>query len=499
MPHEPGAIVIDTTGGWQLDRVMLTDQGKRPVVQLHNAATGIIVSYLLEHDPPYYDTVESCRNDVLGGILGGPLAKATVKNKQSISRQLPNGQTLLIGSYLIAKAEGFEPNDQNVFGFLAHDHTCATIHLSRTNFRPGDEHLFDVVLNNFTFEPDYIPTPEDDALMAKLLPPGMGAVYDSRSTEAADAGPRKLTGQSSEQSLTFALPEHTGYLHMDAPNFAIAELSAKPNGREFGIRARDTKISGTEILGFLFLPDPSQPTAAACRDWMIKLEEKDGNSSRKILSRSQSKSDSGVDIALIDYEQGKAPAPFHYVRRAFIAGGDLCADISVTGRDKLATETTDATLHSVVFDPSRPPDSFSKFRFATALFDHHAFAAAAPVYAGALSLVDKVDDSRKWRRVATDQASIAYGIAGDLKSSREINEAAIARDPDYPLYYYNMACADAEEGNAAAAREHLQQAFDRRANTLPGEKMPDPTHDDSIIKLKHDKSFWDFVLTLPHS
>jgi hypothetical protein len=29
--------------------------------------------------------------------------------------------------------------------------------------------------------------------------------------------------------------------------------------------------------------------------------------------------------------------------------------------------------------------------------------------------------------------------------------------------------------------------------------MPDPTHDDSILKLKHDKVFWQFVQTLPRS
>jgi len=499
MPREQGAILIDTTGGWQLDRVMLTGQGKRPVVQLSNAAQGIIVSYILEHDPPYYETPQSCLNDTLSSIMAGPLAKATVKNKQTSTRSLRGGQTLVTGSYLIAKSEGFEPNDENVFGFLTHDHTCATIHLSRTNFRSGEEHLFDAPLDSFTFEPDYVPKPEDYALMAKLLPPGMAAAYDNRSTEAADAGPRKLTNQSPNQSLSFALPEHPGYLHMDAPDFVITELSAKPNLHEFGIRAKDPKISHAEVLGFLFLSEPAQPTAAACRNWMLKMEEKDLSSSRKILSRREMKSDSGVEIALVDYEQGNGSNPYHYARRAFVASGDLCADISITGANKLMVDTTDPLLHSLVFDPTRPPDFFAKSRYAAVLFDHHAFGAAGPVYVGALSLVDKVPNSLKWRRVTTDQASMAYGISGNLKRSREINEAAIARDPDYPLYYYNLACADAEDGNATAARAHLQQAFDRRSHTLPGEKMPDPTQDDSIVKLKHNKSFWSFVQALPRS
>ena len=41
------------------------------------------------------------------------------------------------------------------------------------------------------------------------------------------------------------------------------------------------------------------------------------------------------------------------------------------------------------------------------------------------------------------------------------------------------------------------QVFGRRANVLKKESMPDPTKDDSILKLKKDKAFWAFVQTLP--
>ena len=68
-------------------------------------------------------------------------------------------------------------------------------------------------------------------------------------------------------------------------------------------------------------------------------------------------------------------------------------------------------------------------------------------------------------------------MPGDLARSRALANRAIQADPDYPLNYYNLACADAEEGK----------------NTLPGESMPDPTQDDSIMKLKPDRAFWSFV------
>jgi tetratricopeptide (TPR) repeat protein len=91
---------------------------------------------------------------------------------------------------------------------------------------------------------------------------------------------------------------------------------------------------------------------------------------------------------------------------------------------------------------------------------------------------------------------MAMGISGDVDGARKLFLEASKKDPDYPLYYYNLACADAEQGKAADAKLHLQQAFDRKSNTLPGEHLPDPTTDDSIQKLRQNKEFWAFVQTL---
>jgi tetratricopeptide (TPR) repeat protein len=253
--------------------------------------------------------------------------------------------------------------------------------------------------------------------------------------------------------------------------------------------------SGTEVLGFLFLPSPPQPTAIACRDWMLQSERAEGVKDRKILKTYEDKSDSGAPLALVDYEQ--APPPARFVRRFFVAQGDLCADIAISAPMLLSADASSSLQKTLVFDPNRPPDFLARFRYAQVLYDHKQFAAAAPIFEQALTQVSTMADPQHWQRVATDQASMAYGISGDLAKSRALNEAAILKDPDYPLYYYNLACADADSGDAAAARNHLEQAFARKANTLPTESMPDPTKDDSFLKLKSDKPFWTFVESLP--
>jgi len=94
---------------------------------------------------------------------------------------------------------------------------------------------------------------------------------------------------------------------------------------------------------------------------------------------------------------------------------------------------------------------------------------------------------------------MALGMNGDLKAGRAAAEKAIAADPDYPINYYNLACADSEKGDAVSAKLHLQQAFDRRQNVIQGESMPDPAKDDSILSLRKNKEFWAFVTSLPRT
>ena len=121
--------------------------------------------------------------------------------------------------------------------------------------------------------------------------------------------------------------------------------------------------------------------------------------------------------------------------------------------------------------------------------------AAGPVFETALSRLkaNHEADQTTMKRLLTDQAGMAYGISGDLQKARSIFEKAIAEDPEYPLYYYNLACADAEEKDLVGAQKHLREAFGRKANFIAGEKMPDPTADDSFLPYRHKQAFWSFV------
>lgn len=182
----------------------------------------------------------------------------------------------------------------------------------------------------------------------------------------------------------------------------------------------------------------------------------------------------------------------------FAGNAKTCAEIHIssTVETPAEEEAMKAVLADFHPDLSYQPTAMDYFRVASVLFKNSP-GLAAPYYKSSLDAMPSDASYLTPRRVATDQLVMSLGMSGDINDSRAVAEKAIAADPGYPINYYNLACADAEQGNASGAKMHLQQAFDRRANVLKGESMPDPTKDDSILKLRKDKAFWAFVLTLP--
>jgi predicted Zn-dependent protease len=92
-------------------------------------------------------------------------------------------------------------------------------------------------------------------------------------------------------------------------------------------------------------------------------------------------------------------------------------------------------------------------------------------------------------RILTDQLVMAYGIGGQLKKAHDLLDDAIAQDPEYPLNYYNLACALAEEGNKDKMLANLARAFQHKDHVLKGEQMPDPRSDSSFQKYVQDDDF----------
>ncbi|HXW55670.1 MAG TPA: tetratricopeptide repeat protein [Candidatus Cybelea sp.] len=289
-----------------------------------------------------------------------------------------------------------------------------------------------------------------------------------------------------------ALPNRQGQLQWHAAGFKIVESSAKPDGQEIGIRGKD-ESGRLSFLGFLFVVSRERSvTSAKCRDGEID-QLKRTNRDLRILATSEIGSSKDLPTELVTYSTKAV-----YSMRGFAATGDICGDLEFYSDQAINPDDPDLKVifQSYRLEPSYVPQFKDVLLYGTLLYRQQMYEAAAPVFELALTKLTDDQSGLTMRRMTTDQAGMSYGISGDTQKARSIFQAALAKDPDYPMYYYNLACADAQEHKLADARIHLQQAFDRKANMLPGETFPDPTKDDSFLPYRRDKDFWKFVESL---
>jgi hypothetical protein len=301
---------------------------------------------------------------------------------------------------------------------------------------------------------------------------------------------------SSDDSFKLALVDHAGQLSWSAEGFKIIESSAKPGGREIGIRGQN-QSGGLTFLGFLFqFPEKAPLTSPKCLDGVVGPEKK-SNASLKIVGTEEISQPGNLPVSLVSYTSKGEGGKTLYTVRGFVANGDICGDLEIYSYMPLSLQDSNLKkiFSSYQLDEKYAPQFRDVLLYAEILYGHHMYGPAAPVFEKALAKLneDPGPNTKTMRRATTDQAGMSYGMSGNIPKARAIFEKAVAVDPDYPLYYYNLACADAEEKNLSGAKKHLQEAFDRKANVIPGESMPDPAQDDSFLPYRNNKEFWTFV------
>jgi hypothetical protein len=181
---------------------------------------------------------------------------------------------------------------------------------------------------------------------------------------------------------------------------------------------------------------------------------------------------------------------------AFSAGPHTCAEMHIikSGYTPDYAPLIDAQFNAFDFDAAYRATPQDYAFLAGLLFEtKEDYRSAALFYQRALDALPSTADDLDLRRAYTDQLSISYAVYGDYLASYHVNEDAINADPEYPYYYYNLACVDAEMHNPLDAKRHLEAAFLRRFNTIPGEQLPNPSLDQSIQKLSSDRKFWAYV------
>jgi predicted Zn-dependent protease len=137
-----------------------------------------------------------------------------------------------------------------------------------------------------------------------------------------------------------------------------------------------------------------------------------------------------------------------------------------------------------------PSSIYAQVYLGQTLFKEEKYADAVGPYEKARALEKNGKSlSSDQHRILIDQLAMTYGISGQIKKAHELLDEAISQDPEYPLNYYNLACAFAEESNKSKTLVNLALAFQHREHVLKGEQMPDPRSDSSFQQYVRDDDF----------
>jgi hypothetical protein len=89
-----------------------------------------------------------------------------------------------------------------------------------------------------------------------------------------------------------------------------------------------------------------------------------------------------------------------------------------------------------------------------------------------------------------------YGNLGDNKKAKELSEQGLKKEPDYPAFYYCLACYYAETGDKENALKNLRLAFQNKAKLFEGDNLSNPKMDTSFSKYQDDPDFVKFYAEL---
>ena len=150
---------------------------------------------------------------------------------------------------------------------------------------------------------------------------------------------------------------------------------------------------------------------------------------------------------------------------------------------------------SVAQAPADPPrDSRYYMGVGSRYFLNEQYKEAIAPYQKALDLEKQNPklDKNLWRALV-ENLGMAYGITGDLKNAESTFRYGLDKDPNYPMFHYNMACTYAERNDLDNTLKYLKAAFANKANMIQGETMPDPRADDSFKRFLDNPRFKELV------
>jgi hypothetical protein len=289
----------------------------------------------------------------------------------------------------------------------------------------------------------------------------------------------------------FFLPDKPWSLELDLRGFQPPALDFAPDFHS-GKLATNHPTSGFMVTAQISLAKNAN-AAATERDGMIKSLRR-GGFNLLDLKTSEQDGRAFLEYTLTEGPKGMTAPKGFQQHNAFVFmvhdGVWVDVHLSKAGFTPADAPAFEAWLSAVDIDPSFQPTTMDFYLPGSLLYRRKNHRAAIPWLTRALEREKQEPTlSPQQHLILIDVLGMAHGISGDRKQARAVFSYGIAQHPDFPMFYYNLGCTDAEDGDLDGALINLRLTLQHRANMLPGETLPDPTKDSSFKAYLNDPRF----------
>jgi len=287
-------------------------------------------------------------------------------------------------------------------------------------------------------------------------------------------------------AFALTLPGLQWALELSAPGFDVEKRTLGPRGDSIYLFGSN---KDTQVIISAFLEKASRKvTSKECRDFYWS------GTKRTPLKKEQIEMYDFGDMAIVEYMvptfQGRETNQKNLF--AYFARDDYWSYIHlskirfVSGEEGLFNQI----LTAVRLNESYNPTASDLLEFGNLSLFRKDFGGAISYYWRALNLDGhRKSLGRKGWIFLVDQLGMSYGLSGDYLKAKETYEWAISQEPEYPMFFYNLACAYAEMNEMDEALRNLRLAYKYKGKVLPGQKFPDPRSDSSFKKYLNNKIF----------
>lgn len=291
-----------------------------------------------------------------------------------------------------------------------------------------------------------------------------------------------------------ALPNDKSSVEFNFDSYKIKDYQVDPNEEQGYWYATNDEL----VMSIVFEKSHKQGDAIVCRDFFVK--ELEDNSPITMTDKKQYEiNDKAINEYMIEEYKGKKIDQKNI--NVYLVHDDYWIDIHIS---KVLFTSDDEEIINDLVKSIRINESFEyspliDMSYGSLYFNSKKYSEAGVFYLKALNrykdMGNKGLDKDQWR-VLVDQTAMSLGISGQLDGAKIVLQSGIETDPEYPMFYYNLACVYAESDDKQKCFETLEKAILFKTNMIQGEEFPDPMNDSSFKKYVDDSEFIKIVSKL---